>query len=183
MALAVRLSFALATLLASGALAHGWEELDTRHVLERADAIVAVAELAQDAWTVDPAAAPDPVGAPPELRWWTWVTSRVVDGGDADVVAAIERVAPQWLGDQEPADVVLDWTEALGELVAHAAARDVEPDEREAAAEALSRPDLDPAEAQAASWLVLLPTLSEAERRDLAPIFARLDALIDAVAR
>ena len=176
-------ALALAALLTPAALAHGWEELDTRHVLEQADAIVAVAEIAQAAWIAEPADAPEPDGAPPELRWWTWVQARLAAGGDADVIAGMERVAPAWLRDASAVDVILEWSDALGVLVAHAAARDVTSDERTAAAEALSRPDLDAAEAQQASWIAQLPVLSDRERGDLAPVLARLEALIEAVAQ
>lgn len=183
----------LVVLSSSPAFAHEWEELDVSRVLAQADAIITVAEIVQAAWirdetdATDPAEAPE--GAPPELRWWTWVQDRSVTGGAPDILAAIQDTAPEWLADEDGdpdadahTDLVRSWVDALGELVAHAAARTVTMDDRTAATNALSSPALSAADAQRASWIVLLPVLTDDEARDLAPAFARLDALIAEVA-
>jgi hypothetical protein len=122
--------------------------------------------------------------APPELRWWTWLQARRTAEGDDAVLAAIALHAPGWLdeaGIRE--DAAGWWADALGELLAHAAARDVDDAARASAMADLRRADLDRAAAARASWIAQLPLLSDAERRDLAPHFARLDALVAAVAR
>jgi hypothetical protein len=173
-----------AALLLAHAHAHGWHELDARRALEEAAAVVAVAEAVQAAWAPAPGEADAPSGAPPELRWWTWVQARRVADGDDAVLAAIAQHAPGWLAKAaSPEDAAAWWADALGELLAHAAARDVDDAARAAAMADLRRADLDPAAAARASWIALLPVLSDAERRDLASYFARLDALVAAVAR
>ncbi len=173
-----------AFLVVSTVLAHGWEELDVRRALAEADAVVAVAAAAQAAWAPASGGAAEPGGAAPELRWWTWVQSRRALEGDDAVLAAVAAHAPGWLDEGDPPEVVADWwVGALGELLAHAAARDVGDVVREAAMADLRRTDLDPAAAARASWIALVPVLTDAERRDLAPAFARLDALVAAVAR
>jgi len=185
-----------AALLLSNAHAHGWHELDTRRALEEAGAVVAVAEAVQVAWAPAPGEADAPVGAdasvgadplvgaPPELRWWTWLQARRTAEGDDAVLAAIALHAPGWLAEAGiREDAAGWWADALGELLAHAAARDVDDAARAAAMADLRRADLDRAAAAHASWIAQLPLLSDAERRDLAPHFARLDALVAAVAR
>ena len=172
------------SLAASTVLAHGWEELDVRRALAEADAVVAVAEAVELAWAPAPGAAVEPVGAPPELRYWTWVQARRAQDGDASVLAAISVHAPEWLDAGDPPDVVAEaWVGALGELLAHAAGRAVDDADRAAAMADLRRADLDAAAAARASWIAVLPVLNDAERRDLAPAFARLDALVAAVAQ
>ena len=173
----------VAALLLTNAEAHGWHELDTRRALEEAAEVVAVAEAVQGAWAPAPGDADAPVGAPPELRWWTWLQARRTAEGDDAVLAAIALHAPGWLdeaGIRE--DAAGWWADALGELLAHAAARDVDDAARASAMADLRRADLDRAAAARASWIAQLPLLSDAERRDLAPHFARLDALVAAVA-
>jgi len=186
---------AAALLLPTGH-AHGWHELDARRALEEAGAVVAVAEAVQVAWAPAPGEADAPVGAdasvgadplvgaPPELRWWTWLQARRTAEGDDAVLAAIARHAPGWLAEAaSPEDAAAWWADALGELLAHAAARDVDDAARAAAVADLRRADLDPVAAARASWIAQLPLLGDAERRDLAPHFARLDALVATVAR
>lgn len=173
-----------AALLLPTALAHGWQELDVRRALEEAAAVVAVAEAVQAAWTPTPGEADAPVGAPPELRWWTWLQARRVAVGDDAVLAAIAVHAPGWLDEAATPEAAAGWwADAVGELLAHAAARDVDDAARASAMADLRRADLDPVAAARASWIALLPALTDAERRDLAPHFARLDALVAAVAR
>jgi hypothetical protein len=174
----------VAALLLPAAHAHGWHELDARRALEEAAAVVAVAEAVQGAWAPAAGEADAPLGAPPELRWWTWVQARRTADDDAAVLAAIAAHAPGWLDEAASPEAAAGWwTDALGELLAHAAARDVDDAARASAMTDLRRADLDPATAARASWIALLPTLTDAERRDLAPHFARLDALVAAVAR
>ena len=173
-----------AALLLSNAHAHGWHELDTRRALEEAAEVVAVAEAVQGAWAPAPGDADAPVGAPPELRWWTWLQARRTAEGDDAVVAAIAQHAPGWLDEAGTPEAAANWwADAVGELLAHAAARDVDDAARASAMADLRRADLDPAAAALASWIALLPALTDAERRDLAPYFVRLDALVAAVAR
>lgn len=163
--------------------AHDWRELDVRRVLDEAEAVVAVAEAVQGVWAPARGAAAEPAGAPPELRWWTWVQQRRAEGGDDEVMAAVAALAPEWFERGDPPEVVADWwANALGELLAHAAARGVDDDARAAAMADLRRVDLEPSAAARASWIALLPVLTDAERHDLAPAFARLDALVVAVA-
>ncbi|MDF1523233.1 MAG: hypothetical protein P1P87_10485 [Trueperaceae bacterium] len=134
--------------LAPIALAHGWEEPDVERALAEADAIVAVAEAVQAAWTPAPGDADEPVAAPAEVRWWTWLQSRLALEGDAAVREAVAAHAPAWLAEApDPAAAVGWWLDALGEVLAHAAARDVDDDARAAAAADLARPDLGPAAA------------------------------------
>lgn len=166
------------------ASAHEWAELDARRALAEADAVVAVAEAVQRAWAPAPGAAAVPAGAPPELRWWTWLQAQRLERGDDAVLEAIAAHAPAWLDEGGAPDAAADWwANAVGELLAHAAARDVDDAARAAAMDDLRRADLPPDAAARASWVALLPVLTDAERRDLAPAFARLDALVAEVAR
>ena len=164
--------------------AHGWHELDPSRALAEAAAVVTVAEAVQAAWAPALGEADVPPGAAPELRWWTWLqTRRMVEGDDA-VIAAIARHAAGWFDEAETPEAAADWwADALGELLAHAAARGVDDDARAAAMADRRRPHRVPGAAARASWIAMLPVLSDAERRDLAPAFARLDALVAAVAR
>ena len=164
--------------------AHGWHELDPTRALAEAAAVVAVAEAVQAVWAPALGEADVPPGAAPELRWWTWLQARRMADGDDAVLAAIARHAAGWLDEAAtPEDAADWWSEALGELLAHAAARAFDDEARASAMADLRRADLDPAAAARASWIASLPVLSDAERRDLAPAFARLDALVAAVAR
>lgn len=166
------------------ASAHDWHELDARRALAEADAVVSVAEAVQRSWAPTAGAAVAPTGAPPELRWWAWVQERRLQAGDGAVLAAIADHAPAWLDEGgDPGEVATWWANALGELLAHAAARDVDDAARAAAMDDLRRRDLAPDAAARASWIALLPVLTDAERRDLAPAFARLDALVAEAAR
>ena len=179
----VAAALAAAAMLFTNAQAHGWHELDTRRALEEAAAVVAVAEAVQVAWAPAPGEADAPDGAPPELRWWTWLQARRTAEGDDAVLATIARHAPGWLDEAATPEAAAGWwSDAVGELLAHAAARDVDDEARASAMADLRRADLDPAAAARASWIALLPVVSDAERRDLAPHFARLDALVAAVA-
>lgn len=160
--------------------AHGWEELDAQRALAEADAVLAVAAAVQGGWT-DGADGAVPVGDaswPAELRWWRWFETRLAADGDAAVVEAIRERAPAWLSEGDERDAVGWWFDALAEVVAHAAARSVDATARVAAAGVLGRPTVAPDEAELASWLLVLPVLDDAERRGLAPAFARLDALV-----
>jgi hypothetical protein len=167
----------------AAALAHGWEELDPQRALAEADAVLRVAAAVQGGWLDGGEGAVPAIDAswPPELLWWRWFESRLAEEGTAGIVAAIESQAPAWLAAAPMRDAVAWWFDALAEIVAHAAARSVEAAPRVAAAEVLGRPTVAPLEAELASWLVVLPVLSDAERRELAPAFARLDALVAAV--
>jgi hypothetical protein len=173
----------LATGLAAAGLAHGWEELAPQRALAEADAVLGVAAAVQDGWSDDGDGAVPAIDAswPRELLWWRWFESRLADEGTAGVVAAIEDQAPAWLAEAPMRDAVAWWFDALAEIVAHAAARSVDAAARVAAAEVLGRPTGGSGDAELASWLVVLPVLSDAERRELAPAFARLDALVAAV--
>ena len=164
--------------------AHGWHELDPSRALAEAAAVVTVAEAVQAAWAPALGEADVPPGAAPELRWWTWLqTRRMVEGDDA-VIAAIARHAAGWFDAAAPPAAAADGGAAPpGPLLAPAAARGVADDARASAMADLRRADLDPVAAARASWIAMLPVLSDAERRDLAPAFARLDALVAAVAR
>jgi len=180
-----RLIPALAACLATGflaaALAHGWEELDPHRALAEADAVLSVATAVQGSWSGDGAVPTIDASWPAELLWWRWFEARLADDGDAGVVAAIEEHAPAWLAEATARDAVAWWFDALAEIVAHAAARSVDAAARVEAAEVLGRSTTASGEAELASWLVVLPVLSDAERRDLAPAFALLDALVAAV--
>lgn len=177
------LAVGLAAALVSTTLAHGWEEVDPRLALAEADAVLDVAAAVQGSWST---VADDPsqdahASWPAELRWWRWLEARLAERGSADVVAAIQERAPAWLAETRPSDAVAWWFDALAEIVAHAAARSVDAAMRTEAAEVLGRPDAGSVEAELASWLVVLPSLTDAERRELAPAFARLDALVASV--
>jgi hypothetical protein len=182
-----RLVRALAACLTVGslatALAHGWEELDPHRALVESDAVLRVATAVQEGWLEDgDGTLPDvDVAWPAELRWWRWFETRLAEDGNVGVVAAIEEHAPAWLAEAPERDAVAWWFDALAEIVAHAAARMVDAAARVEAAAVLGRPAVAPVEAELASWLVVLPVLSDAEHRALAPVFARLDALVTAV--
>jgi hypothetical protein len=183
----VRFALALAAGLAASslatALAHGWEELDPQRALAESDAVLRVATAVQEGWLEDgDGTLPDVDAAwPAELLWWRWFETRLAEAGNAGVVAAIEEHAPAWLAEAPERDAVAWWFDALAEIVAHAAARTVDAAARVEAAAVLGRPAVVPVEAELASWLVVLPVLSDAEHRALAPVFARLDALVTAV--
>ena len=173
-----------AAFVCQAALAHDWRELDVREALDQADGIVAVAEAVHRAWAPIGGEAVEAAGSPPELRWWTWIQQRRTEGGEAEVLAVIAALAPAWLERGDPPEVIADWwVDALGELVAHAAARGVDDAARAEAMDALRRAGLEPGAAARASWIAQLPVLTEAERRELAPAFARLDALLAEVPR
>jgi hypothetical protein len=183
----VRFALALAAGLVAcslaAALAHGWEELDPQRALAESDAVLRVATAVQEGWLRDgdgtlPAA---DAAWPAELLWWRWFETRLAEAGNAGVVASIEEHAPAWLAEAPERDAVAWWFDALAEIVAHAAARTVDAAARVEAAAVLGRPAVVPVEAELASWLVVLPVLSDAEHRALAPVFARLDALVTAV--
>ena len=161
----------------------GWEELDPQRALAESDAVLRVATAVQEGWLEDgDGALPDVDAAfATELRWWRWFETRLAEEGNAGVVAAIEEHAPAWLAESPERDAVAWWFDALAEIVAHAAARTVDAAARVEAAAVLGRPAVVPVEAELASWLVVLPVLSDAEHRALAPVFARLDrARLDA---
>lgn len=174
------LALAVAVVVSHG-LAHAWQELDRSASAADVEAVVAAAERLQTAWlAADPApVAPSPL--PAELAWWRWFEARLAAAPAAEVEDALRAVAPAWFDEAAPRDVVAWWSTALGDLAAHAAARTVGPDARAAAATALTAPDPEAEAALVASWIVVLPTLSDAERAELAPVFARLDALVAAV--
>jgi len=169
-------------LCASAARAHDWRELDTSAQLADAAVALRVAAAVQAAY-LPAERAPSAAAWPPELAWFRWIEAHVADEGRPGrtrIEEALALHAVDWIDDLGPAAAARWWWGVVRVVAEHAAARGVTEAERDAAYDALEAAELPEADLVRLSWVAVLPALDDEERRDLASVFAALDALVAA---
>jgi len=127
--------------------------------------------------------APTAAAWPVELAWFRWIEANVAgDGrpGRTRIEEALALHAVDWIDELGPAAASRWWWGVVRVVAEHAAARGVTEAERDAAYDALEAAELPEADLVRLSWVAVLPELDDEERRDLAPVFAALDALVAA---